>query len=80
MNDMLKKYAKMDQTPKSRRYFEEKKEVIVNALVLVSPNHKNPFYKYSFSLGHACTTILTQRTEENEENLISFMRTPFKDA
>lgn len=39
-----------------------------------------PFYMYSFAFEYTCVAILTQRSEERDENLIAFMSTLLKDA
>lgn len=76
---MLKKDAKIEWTPVTKRAFEEIKQAIVQAPVLVSPDYLQPFWIYSFASEHTSAAILTQRKEEGEHPK-TFMSTPLKDA
>lgn len=80
LNEMLKKDAKIEWSPQAKRAFEEIKTAIAEAPVLISPNYIKPFYLYSFASDYTCAAILTQRSEERDENPIAFMSTPLKDA
>lgn len=46
---MLKKDAKMEWIPLANRAFEEIKQAIANAPILISPDYTSPFYLYSFA-------------------------------
>ena len=80
MNDMLKKDAKMDWTPATKKAFEEIKHAIINAPILVSPDDERPFNIYSFASDHTCAAILTQKNEAGKEHLIALMSAPFREA
>ena len=77
---MLKKGAKIDWTPTARKAFEEIKQAIVDAPVLLSPDYTKPFYIYSFASEHTCAAILTQKADDQDEHPIAFMSSPLKDA
>ena len=80
LNDMLKKGARIDWTPIARKAFEEIKQAIVDASVLLSLDYTKPFYIYSFASEHTCATILTQKVDDQDEHPIAFMSSPLKDA
>lgn len=52
LNDMLKKGAKIEWTSPTKQAFEEIRQAIVNAPILVSPNNTKSFYLYSFASEH----------------------------
>lgn len=70
----------MEWNSEVKQDFEEIKRVIVDALVLVSPNYAKPFYIYSFASDHSCASMLTQNLDKGDEHPIAFMSAPLKDA
>ena len=77
LQDMLKKYSNFKWTKESREAFDKIKEAIVEAPTLQSPNFDNEFILYTFASDH---DVLTQRNEEGEKFLVSFMSTRLHGA
>lgn len=77
---MLKQDTKVEWTPDAKQSFEKIKWAIIEALVLVSPDYLKPFYIYLFTSDHSCASMLTQKNDEGNEHLITFMSTPLKDV
>ena len=50
------------------------KEAIAEAPTLWSPNFDNEFILYTFAYDHSIVVVLTQKNEEGEEFMVSFMR------
>ena len=53
----------------------EIKEAIVETPTLWSPNFDNEFILYTFASDHSIDVVLTQKNEDEEEFLVSFMST-----
>ena len=53
--------------------FEKIKEAIAEAPTLRSLNFDNEFILYTFSYDHSIVVVLTQKNEDEEEFLVSFM-------
>ena len=70
---MIKKDFNFKWTRKRRDEFENIKEAIAEAPTLRSPNFVNEFILYTFSSDHSIATVITQKNEEGEEFLVSFM-------
>ena len=60
--------------------FVKIKEAIVEAPTLRSPNFYSEFILYTFSSDHSIVVVLTQKNEEGEEFLVSFMSTGLQEA
>jgi hypothetical protein len=60
---MLKKDQEFKWSEESKRAFQEIKEAIVAALVLVSPNYSKEFQMFSFALEDTITVLL-QKNEQ----------------
>ena len=58
-NDMLKKNIKIDWILEVKKVFEDIKEVISTAPMLISLDYEVPFKIYSFSLDYSYARVLT---------------------
>ena len=70
---MIKKDFILKWTKERREAFEKIKESIEEAPTLQCPNLDNEFILYAFAFNHSIATVLTQKNEEGEEFLVSFM-------
>lgn len=80
LNAMLKWEAKVEWNVEAKEAFEESKRAIVEAPVLVSLDYAKTFYIYLFTSDHSYVGMLTQKSNQGNENPIEFMSTPLKDA
>ena len=70
---MIKKDPNFKWTNERKESFEKIKEAIAEAPTLQSPNFNNEFILYTFSFDHSIVAMLTQKNEDREVFLISFM-------
>ena len=75
LQEMIKKYFNFKWKKERREAFEKIKEAIAEAPTLWSLNFDNEFILYAFASDHSIAAVLTQKNEEGEEFLLSFMRT-----
>ena len=75
LQDMIKKDFNFKWTKERREAFDKIKEAIVEDPTLWSLNFDNEFILYIFSSDHSIVAMLTQKNEEGEEFLVSFMST-----
>jgi hypothetical protein len=60
--------------------FSNIKTVISQAPVLRSPDFNRDFFLYTFAFDQSLAVVLTQKDDENNEALVSFMRTNLQGA
>ena len=60
--------------------FNQIKEVILKASVLVSPNFSRIFYVFSFAYDFTIVGVLLQKNKEGYKQPISFFRRALRDA
>ena len=70
---MIKKDSNFKWTKERKEAFEKIKEAIAEVPTLRSPNFDNEFILYTFSSNHSIASMLTQKNEDGEEFLVSFM-------
>ena len=75
LQDMIKKDSNFKWIKERREAFDKIKEAIVEAPTLRSLNFDNEFILYTFASDHSIVDVLTQKNEEGEEFLVSFMST-----
>ena len=75
LQDMINKNFNLKWTKERREAFDKIKEAIAKAPTLWSPNFDNEFILYTFASDHSIVVVLTQKNEEGEELLVSFMST-----
>ena len=73
LQEMIKKDFNFKCTKERKEAFENIKESIVEAPTLRSLNFDNEFILYTFAFDHSIVDVLTQKNEEGEEFLVSFM-------
>lgn len=76
--DMMKGKSSFHWSVEGKSTFNEIKETIAHALVLVCPDYTKGFIIYSYASEHIMFTILMQKNEEGIDSPIAFMRSPLK--
>ena len=74
LQEMIKKDANFKWSKERKEAFDKIKEAIAEAPTLRSLNFDNEFILYTFAFDHSIVALLTQKNEDIEEFLISFMR------
>jgi hypothetical protein len=69
---MLKKDVKIKWDSESRQSFEQVKQALTEAPVLISPDFTKYFYLFSFASEHTIATMLLQKNSEGYEQPIAF--------
>lgn len=77
--NMMKGNTSFHWSTKGKVVFNDIKEAIVHAPVLVYPNYTKDFIMYSYASEHTLSTILVQLNSEGFESPIAFMSCPLKD-
>ena len=77
---MIKKDSNFKWKRERKEAFEKIKEAITEAPTLQSPNFNNGFILYTFPSNHSIFVVLTQKNDDREEFLISFMSTGLQGA
>ena len=75
LQEMIKKDFTFKWTKERREAFEKIKETIEEAPTLWISNFDNEFILNTFAFDHSIAVVLTQKNEEGEEFLVSFMST-----
>ena len=73
LQEMIKKDSNFKWTKERKEAFEKIKEAIAKAPTLQSPNFNNEFILYTFAYDHSIAAMLTQKNEDGEKFLVSFM-------
>ena len=73
LQKMIKKDSNFKWKKERKEAFEKIKEAIVEAPTLRSPNFDHEFILYTFASDHSIAVVLTQKNEDREEFLVSFM-------
>jgi len=77
---MLKKDAEIKWIPEDKEYFENIKQALVQALVLISPYYSKGFLIFSFASENNIVVVLLQRNEQGYEKPISFFKKTHRDS
>ena len=70
---MINKDKKFKQTKEGKEAFDKIKEFVEKTSTLRIPNFDKEFILYMFSFDHLIAVVLTQKNEDGEEFLVSFM-------
>ena len=73
LQEMIKKDFNFKWTKERNEAFDIIKEAIVEAPTLRSPNFDKEFILYTFASDHLIVVVVTQKSEDGEEFLVSFM-------
>ena len=73
LQEMIKKDSNFKWSKERKEAFDKIKEAIAEAPTLRSPKFDNEFILYMFSSDHSIVAALTQKNEDGEEFLVSFM-------
>jgi len=71
ITEMLRKGSEIKWSLEAKNSFEEIKEALTKAPVLISPNFEKDFLIYSFASEHTVVGVLLQKNEEGYEQPIS---------
>lgn len=66
INDMLKKGSSIVWNAETKKAFQEIKEAITNALVLISPNYSKTFFLYSFASDHSIVGVVASQWQTHQ--------------
>jgi hypothetical protein len=80
MSALLKKDIKFKWDDKYLQYFEDIKNAISQALVLISPDYSRDFMIFSFASQDTITCVLLQKDTDDCESTIEFMRKFLRDS
>ena len=80
LQEMIKKDSNFKWSKEGKEAFDKIKEAIAEARTLRSPNFDNEFILYTFASNHSIVVVLTQKNEDEEEFLVSFMSTRLQRA
>jgi hypothetical protein len=77
---MLRKGNEIRWTTDAKHSFEEVKEALTKALVLVSPYFSRDFIIFSFASEHTIAGVLMQKNNQSPEHPISFFSRSLRDS
>ena len=77
---MLRKGSEIKWTLEAKKSFEEIKNALTKAHVLISPDFEKDFLIYSFAFEHTIVGVLLQKNEDGYEQPISFFNKTLRDA
>jgi hypothetical protein len=77
---MLIKDSEVKWTEEARHSFENIKEAIMTAPVLISPNFDKVFYIFSFASNDTIAIVLLQKNEDGHEQPVAFFRKVLRDV
>ena len=80
LTEMLRKGSEIRWSPEARKSFEDIKNALTKAPVLISPNFGKQFLIYSFATEHTLAGVLLQKNEEGHEQPIAFFSKTLRDA
>jgi hypothetical protein len=79
ITDMLKKDAEIKWISEAKEYFENIKQTLVQAPILISPNYSKEFMIFSFASENTIVVVLLQRNEQGYDHPISFFSKTLRD-
>jgi ribonuclease HI len=77
---MLKKDSKMKWTEATRQSFNDIKEAITTAPILISPDFSKVFYIFSFASNDTIAAVLLQKNADDQEHPVAFFSKVLRDA
>jgi hypothetical protein len=77
---MLKKDTKIKWTIEAKNFFDQVKQALTQAPVLISPDYTKDFLLFSFSSEHTIAIVLLQKNSEGHEKPIAFFSKSLRDA
>jgi hypothetical protein len=80
MNNFLKKDAAFKWDEAGRHSFQQTKDAITKAPVLVSPDFSKDFIIFSFASDDIVAGVLLQKNDQGNEHPIAFMSKMLRDA
>ena len=80
ITEMLRKGSEIRWSPEARGSFEDIKNALTKAPMLISPNFDKQFLIFSFASEHTIAGVLLQKNEEGHEQPISFFSKTLRDA
>jgi hypothetical protein len=80
ITDMLKKDAEIKWIPEAKESFENIKQDLIKAPILISPNYSKEFLIFSFASEDTIVVVLLQRNDEGYEQPISFFSKNLRDS
>ena len=80
LQEMIKKDSNFKCSKDRKEAFDNIKEAIAETPILRSPNFDNEFILCTFASDHSIVVVLTQKNEDGEEFLVSFMSTRLQGA
>lgn len=80
LQEIIKKDPNFKWTKERKEAFDRIKEAIAEAPTLRSPNFDKEFILSTFASDHLIVVVLTQKSEDGEEFLVSFMSTGLQGA
>jgi ribonuclease HI len=80
ITDMLKKDAEIKWIPEAKESFENIKQALIKAPVLIIPNYSKEFLIFSFSSEDTIVVVLLQRNDQGYEQPISFFNKTLRDS
>jgi hypothetical protein len=75
LQKMICKYVKFKWDDERNNAFNDIKNSIYQAPVLRSPDFNKDFFLYTFASDQSLAAVLTQKDDDNNEDLMSFMST-----
>jgi hypothetical protein len=75
LQKMICKDVEFKWDDERKRAFNDIKTAISQALVLRSPIFSKHFFLYTFTFDQSLAAVLTQKNDDNNKALVSFMRT-----
>ena len=80
ITEMLKKGSEIKWILEAKRSFEQIKDALTKAHVLISLDFEKDFQIYSFASEHTIASVLLQKNEEGHEQPIAFYSKTLRDA
>jgi hypothetical protein len=80
ITDMLKKDAEIKWIPEAKESFENIKQALIQAPVLINPNYSKEFLIFSFASEDTIVVVLLQRNDQGYEQPISFFNKTLRDS
>ena len=77
---MLRKGSEIKWSSEAKKSFEEIKDALTKAPILISPDFEKDFQIYSFASEHTVVGVLLQKNEEGYEQPIAFFSKTLRDA
>jgi hypothetical protein len=80
ITNMLRKGNEIKWTTDAKHSFEEVKEALTKAPVLINPDFAKDFIVFSFASEHTIAGVLMQKNDQNQEQPISFFSRSLRDS